>query len=390
MKTNKLLIFLAAMLLLNGCAFRDADPEKPDQSEFAETETVSASSGDTRDYKEVYKPVLDGFFKLASCGYDLSSEDFDDSVLPQGNMAILEGNGWGSSDNMLWNAGYTLRDLSGDGIPELVIGSVTDEAYEGYRTMIYALYTCADGQPQFVLEGAYRNAYYLMDDGAIFNQGSASAATSISAIYEFSESGQELLCRDYWFTYEKDGNYNDIRCWHNTVGEMNTDVSEELDMTFDEFWTMEEKLLEQAVVLDLTSFGEYGGVEKPIYAENPTLQAVYGSDYTGEYDSYSAEEGEYAVDVVFLTDGTVRDFKVLALTVTDVSEDGNVSFAFDDLYYYGELKQEKGLAVKMSLPETIPFYGISYTDGTGNTRIFSVNLSGFDGSVYLAEIGGVG
>jgi len=44
----------------------------------------------------------------------------------------------------------------------------------------------------------------------------------------------------------------------------------------------------------------------------------------------------------------------------------------------------------MSLPETIPFYGISYTDGTGTDRVFSVNLSGFDGSVYLAEIGGVG
>ena len=44
----------------------------------------------------------------------------------------------------------------------------------------------------------------------------------------------------------------------------------------------------------------------------------------------------------------------------------------------------------MSLPETIPFYGISYTDGTGADRVFSVNLSGFDGSVYLVEIGGVG
>ena len=51
---------------------------------------------------------------------------------------------------------------------------------------------------------------------------------------------------------------------------------------------------------------------------------------------------------------------------------------------------KQGLAVKMSLPETIPFYGISYTDGTGADRVFSVNLSGFDGSVYLAEIGGAG
>lgn len=34
-------------------------------------------------------------------------------------------------------------------------------------------------------------------------------------------------------------------------------------------------------------------------------------------------------------------------------------------------------------PETI-----SCMDGAGRTRMFSVNLSGFDGSVYLSEIGG--
>ena len=256
--------------------------------------------------------------------------------------------------------------------------------------MIYALYTCADGQPQFVLEGAYRNAYYLMDDGAIFNQGSAGAAYSIFGMYDLSADGKKTVCRNYWFTHEKNEDYSEIYCWYNTVGEMDITVSEELAMTPDDLWEMEEELCKRIVVLDLTSFGEYGGVEKPVYAENPTLQAVYGSDYTGEYDSYSAEEGEYAVDVVFLTDGAVRDFKVIALTVTDVSEEGYISFTFDDLYAYGELVPEKGLSVKMSLPETIPFYGISYTDGTGNTRIFSVNLSGFDGSVYLAEIGGVG
>lgn len=135
---------------------------------------------------------------------------------------------------------------------------------------------------------------------------------------------------------------------------------------------------------------ENDGADTPGYAENPTVQAVYGSTYTGEWDHYPAEEGEYAVDIVFITDGAVRDFQVLALTVTDISEEGELSFAFEELYTYGELTPERGLAVKMSLPETIPFYGISYRDGAGNTRVFSVNLSGFDGSVYLTEIQGAG
>ena len=69
MKTNKLLIFLAAMLLLNGCEFRDTDPDKPDQedvlSETADTDTVSADTEAAVDYEEAYKPVLDAFFRLA-------------------------------------------------------------------------------------------------------------------------------------------------------------------------------------------------------------------------------------------------------------------------------------------------------------------------------------
>ena len=384
------MILLAAMLTMTGCEFRSDDPEIPVQNDTEDTQqnsTETEKSASDANYAALYQPVLDEFYKLASCYYDFNT--VDEHEIPQGGTALLEGNGWGSSDKMLWEAGYMFRDLSGDGIPELVIGSVADRAYEGYRTMLYALYTIAEGQPQFVLEGAYRNAYYLMDEGTIFNRGSAGAAYSIFGLYNLSADGKTLVCRDYWFTHEKDDNYEDIRCWYNTTGEMDPAVSEELSMTLDKFWAEEQALADKTIILDMTTFGKYGGLEKPVYAENPMLQAVYGSDYSGKCDRYSVEEGDYAVDVVFLTDGAVRDFKVISLTVTDVSDDGDVSFAYDDLYLYGELKPDKGFSVKMSLPETIPFYGISYTDGMGNTRIFSVNLSGFDGSVYLAEIGGV-
>ncbi len=427
MKRNGIIILLAAMLAMSGCSLREAVPEnvknkwdkilavlnetdtpsetektespaKPeDNNEAAEVPELPVKPEITEpevtepvpavDYEAVYKPLLDEFVKIASGEYDFDT--VDEHEIPEGGTALLEGNGWGSSDNMLWESGYMFRDLSGDGVPELVIGSA-DGGYAGYRTVIYAIYTIADNQPLFVLDGVYRNIYYLMKDGRIFNQGSAGAAYSISAIYELSENGQELICHDYWFTYVIGDDYEDFGCWHNTVGEMNPEVSEELDMTLDEFWTMDEQFLDQTAVLGLTSFGEYIGAEKPAYKADPTVSAVYADKYIGEYDEYTIDISEYAAKVVFTTDGTVRDFKLIALTVMSINDEGEVSFAFDDLYEYGELTPERGLAVMMNLPETIPFYGISYTDGTGNTRIFSVNLSGYDGSVYLAEIGGVG
>lgn len=395
-------ILLAAMLSMTGCELRDILPEDPVPEETQrgnETETTEnkaepeVSDPDPSepeisepevDYGTFYQPVIDEFFRLAA-------GDYDENNIPEGGTSLLEGNGWNRDDAMLWDSGYMIRDLSGDGIPELLIGSTAGDGYDVVSgTMIYALFTAADGQVHLTLEGAYRNAYCILEDGSIFNQGSGGAIYSIFGLYDLTADGTALTCRDCWFTHEKDGNFEDIRCWHNTTGEMDPAVSEELSMTLDELWAKEEELAKQRKVLDLTTFAEYGGVEKPEYAENPTVSVVYGNDYTGEYDSFAVDDADYAVDVVFTTDGTVRNFKVIALTLNEITDDGYMSFFFEELYTYGDLTPDKGLAVKMSLPETIPFYGISYTDGTGADRVFSVNLSGFDGSVYLEEIGGVG
>jgi len=372
---------LMVMLAFTGCESGQTEPEKPVQtnSETAVSESDSFS---------VYQPVIDAFYKLASGQYEYSTED--ESDIPKGGMGILEGNGFGSSDSMLWKSGFVIRDLSGDGVPELLIGSVEEKATEGDRTAIYAIYTIADDREKFVLDGTYRNMYYLCENGSLFNQGSAGAAYSIFGLYDLTKDGQSLLCRDFYFTHEKDGNFDNIRCWHNTVGEMNPAVSVELDITLDEFWEMEEKLSEQTVTIEMTSFGEYGGVEKPVLDEGGAVSPVYARDYTGECDEYTLDTTDYAAKVVFTAKSAVRNFKLISLTVKDISEDGNVSYSFDDLYVYGDLTADKGLAVTMNLPEIIPFYGISYTDGVGNTRVFSINLSGFDGSLYLTEISGVG
>lgn len=128
--------------------------------------------------------------------------------------------------------------------------------------------------------------------------------------------------------------------------------------------------------------------ETVVYAENPTVSAVFFHEYDGECEEFAVSESPYAEKVVFRTDSTVRNFCLLTLELEEFTDDGRISFASEEIYRLEELIPEKGLAVTMNLPETIPYYGISYMDGAGRTRMFSVNLSGFDGSVYLSEIGG--
>ncbi len=311
MKKTITAVLLFTFLAMQGCHA----PDVPGQG----TNTPPSDTGSVAMSEEeafaVYQPIIDGLFAVAAGNYD-------ENNIPGGGTAMLEGNGWNDNDAMLWDAGYMIRDLSGDGVPELLIGSTAGEEYDiAAGTMIYALYTVADGQAHLTLEGAYRNAYHLQKDGSIFNRGSGGAIYSVYGLFDLTQDGTALSCRNYWFTHEKDGNFEDIRCYHNKTGEMNPDVSEELSISLDEFYEKSDALAGERQVLDLITFAEYGNVEMP-YAEEPVLSAVYGSDYTGEYESFIADEAEYAVDVVFTTNGAVRDFKVLVLEVNEISDDG--------------------------------------------------------------------
>ena len=104
------------------------------------------------------------------------------------------------------------------------------------------------------------------------------------------------------------------------------------------------------------------------------------------YDEYAAYSGEYEADILFVTERTLRNFKVLSISLEDVSDDGTAVFAVTELFEENPLTAERPLMVRTSFPGDMPTNGISYTDGNGETRYFSVSESGFDGSLVLNEI----
>lgn len=93
---------------------------------------------------------------------------------------------------------------------------------------------------------------------------------------------------------------------------------------------------------------------------------------------------EMQTGVVFKTDHTIRDFKVLALTFVDIV-DGKAKFDVKELHTFSRLTPEQPLLLTTTFYGDIPNNGISYVDHTGKTRQFSVSESGKDGSVVLTE-----
>ncbi len=122
--------------------------------------------------------------------------------------------------------------------------------------------------------------------------------------------------------------------------------------------------------------------------EPATIRACFAEEAgeLGEHETFVADEGEWAVQVVFSTDKSVKDFRFLALAFEDVDEQGRLRFAETELLRLEELTPERSLMVTLVFYGDLPNNGISYVDADGTIRRFALSLSGEDGSLILSQI----
>lgn len=359
-----ILVISVFLTVLCGC-----NTEKPPVDDHTEkiTATDNDNIGTNVDYNDIYKDIKADFVSL----FDYTDQGFN------GALGVLEIIYQRGKIEALDCIGYAIKDLSGDNIPEFIVGFI-DEDNKGSE--ILALYTVKDEKPVFVFESMTKSAHFLMNDGNLFYQGSAGAAYSIFGSFTISENGAELICNDYWFTHEKDRNSFDIGYYHNTTGEFEQSVSEELNITEDEFFKKQSSLIAEKSTIELTPFETVVEKEAKViadYSENI-------SDYS-DYITYTVDDSEYSTKILFMAEGVITDFRLLSLLVNDVDDNGNMTFDTELLYELDTLEEDKPLEVTLTFYGDLPSYGISYKDAAGITKNFTVTLSGEDGSVILSE-----
>ena len=367
------LIIAVVITVFSGC-----NTEKPNTDDHTEKESATNNViTDTNiDYIDIYKDIKADFISL----FDNTDKEFDGAI---GVSEIINQRGKSEALDVI---GYAVKDLSGDNIPEFIVG-VIDEDNKGSE--ILALYTVKDEKPAFVFESMTRSAYFLMNDGNLFYQGSAGAAYSIFGSYAISENGAELICNDYWFTYEKDKTSYEIGYYHNTTGEYDKAVSEELNITEDEFFNKQSALIAKKTQTDLTPFSAVVEKQEEQTTDTKTSRvvAMFAEDAEAfdEYAVFKVDESEYSTTILFIAEGTVTDFSFLSLSIKDVDENGKATFDTESLYKLDTLTEEKPLEVTLTFYGDSPAYGISYKDAQGVTKNYTVTISGEDGSVILSE-----
>lgn len=376
------LMALGLLAALTACGGAQSSTAGEVQSSAAEAPAVESTPVQEQPPEEaaaenVYGAVLDRYYSRLITG----SDDWEPR---DGETGVWEATMSMDDVQALAIVGYAERDISGDGIPELLIGSAGGN---GAGDVLYAVYTAVEGAPHLSFEGRSRNCFRWMGSDRIYYSGSSGAAYSAFGIYTLSHDGRALSAQDFYFTNEKGGDPAAIGFFHNTSGAWDIAASEELTVTAEEFWKIDDKLREQLVPLDLTPFTgyQYSGVaaeREPVYVR----WAEEAPEIT-EYDIFVADEAEGRADVLFTAGYPAADFKLLALELEDVDENGRVVFRVRTLYERDALTPARALLVRMTDFGTIPHYGMSYTDASGVTRRFAVIQSGMDGSLLLDEAG---
>ena len=160
------------------------------------TEELSDS---TEDYLAAYEPVFDTIRAYYS-GTELpsSNQGYEDNIfstyyISYGDLGIgrypIDFNA-GYAD-----VGYLLQDISGDGIPELIIGDMRphNESEKYLDDIIYDMFTLQNGSPKQVLASSSRIRFSLCSDNLILNDGSSGAASQSAILYGFNGTDKEFV-----------------------------------------------------------------------------------------------------------------------------------------------------------------------------------------------------
>ncbi|MCR5661416.1 MAG: hypothetical protein K6G50_04725 [bacterium] len=154
----------------------------------------------------------------------------------------------------LCNTGYKIEDISGDGIPELIIGhKCKNENNEYLHNTIAAIFTCADGKPQLVFGTANCYLMYWKGGNNFVRLGHGGLYYETWSKLALSYDGTELIYKGSYFEHDKDNVY----CSPSHPCDL--EIAEKTSMTHDDFFAMIEEGRQEALEFDpnLTPFIAY-------------------------------------------------------------------------------------------------------------------------------------
>lgn len=387
MKKGLVLGALCLSLVATACSM-DKGAQKEDKTStggetVTTTEQAMKETVESTSYEHIYDDVLNHYYEIIR----VLDENYEAN---DGEVGVLEVAFPCGRDSALKEIGYTIQDISGDGVPELVVGSCRGKEDDYYGSEIFALYTLSEQKPVLTLDGWARNRYKLMDKGEFYYCGSGGAAYTMFGIAVLSKDGQKLEWTDYYYTKERGNDMSDIGIFYNISGEWGDKNSVDVTDREEAIWKLMEYWDSTEGVLNFIPFEDYEYTGDMVFpqTESVGLSVAWGEKTLANLNNYIEFTAcdSPMTDIVFLPDDQITDFKFMTLSMDSVDENGNVKFSTKQLSEYKELTKDCPLVVHLTFYGDSPYYGCSYMDENGQERKFAVLVSGMDGELVLDEI----
>jgi hypothetical protein len=179
--------------------------------------------------KTGYQTLLARYHKILADPHAAVAND-------EGEQSVLNA----ARDMQEWNEnpsealGYVIQDMSGDGIPELVIGFMPDSSI-----LQLAVYTLKDGKPQLVFSD--KSGALSYSGNGQFHYVITLPAGMGQGIAGFSKDGTQFVWKEYYFSSQDALNGDNVTIYHNTNGSNNHAESEMTGWTKDDFYAWEPK-----------------------------------------------------------------------------------------------------------------------------------------------------
>ena len=206
-------------------------PKKEKKKSDADEEEKAEES---IDHEAVYQPVFDEIFEIIDYGYNMDREYTyaSNGLVDKIETARNEGN--------MDEIGYRYEDVSGDGIPELLIGYNADYLQNGGESYILNLFTIKDDKPYTTYAGHWRSGYQRYNDSQFFFTGSGGMSFVQMGLNHLSKDGTEIEWDDFYFTDEKED--REIGIYYNKTGTAEAKEAEELAISMDDYYEIMDDL----------------------------------------------------------------------------------------------------------------------------------------------------
>ena len=127
--------------------------------------------------------------------------------------------------------------------------------------------------------------------------------------------------------------------------------------------------------IDLTDVKEKIKSPSPIsanFADDKLLKS-------GKYHHCIADDSEQTVQIAFRANETLKNVSFYSMLFVEEFE------KLEDLYQLEKMTPDKPLVADVSFPGDMSMYGISFEDGKGVVRTYTVSINGRNGTLFISE-----